>query len=266
MRRAFKPKEIDDERVVMRGLPRWPWRWRGGAAPGGRDRRRESQPTARSAYDAAAQWRGLRTRLSSRSMWPAVRAAEGRQRGALWPRRVPARRHHDAAQRRCGLLRRRAERWLRNNHTEAQIAAFKAQIDALNANLKAWRAKRAMHPLRVRARCRHARAGQCQPWQRDPREDFFTAVLRVWIGDKRSTPISRRDGRRLTHRHTTLHGVSRPTRSDAMTETLLPVLQKHPFVAESRGAQERLAESRGSAFRRRPHHLPRGETTRPSTC
>src|SRR5512137_177874 len=26
---------------------------------------------------------------------------------------------------------------LRNNHTEAQIAAFKAQIDALNANLKA---------------------------------------------------------------------------------------------------------------------------------
>lgn len=76
---------------------------------------------------------------------------------------------------------------LRANHTEAQVAAFKSQIDTLNANLKAvGEAKKGdvIHfeylpesgtRVTVNGQARgNAIAG----------EDFFTAVLRIWIGDK----------------------------------------------------------------------------------
>lgn len=76
---------------------------------------------------------------------------------------------------------------LRDNHTEAQFAAMKPQIDALNANLKAvGEAKKGdvIHfefvpdtgtQVTVNGQARgSAIAG----------EDFFTAVLRIWLGDK----------------------------------------------------------------------------------
>lgn len=76
---------------------------------------------------------------------------------------------------------------LRNNHSEAQLAAFASQIETLNANLKAvGEAKKgdAIHfefvpdtgtRILVNGQPRgNAIAG----------EDFFAAVLRIWIGDK----------------------------------------------------------------------------------
>lgn len=76
---------------------------------------------------------------------------------------------------------------LRNNHTEAQIAGFKTQIDALNANLKAVGEAKKGDVIHFEylpdAGTRITVNGQ-------PRgtaiagEDFFTAVMRVWLGDK----------------------------------------------------------------------------------
>jgi len=76
---------------------------------------------------------------------------------------------------------------LRNNHSEAQMAAMKAQVDVLNANFKAaGEAKKGdvIHlefvpdtgtRLTVNGQPRgNAIAG----------EDFFTALLRIWLGDK----------------------------------------------------------------------------------
>jgi hypothetical protein len=76
---------------------------------------------------------------------------------------------------------------LRNNHTEAQIAAFKAQIDALNANLKAvGEAKKgdAIHFEFVPDAGTRVLVNGQPRGNAIPGEDFFTAVLRVWIGDK----------------------------------------------------------------------------------
>jgi hypothetical protein len=76
---------------------------------------------------------------------------------------------------------------LRNNHTEAQFAAMKPQIDALNANLKAvGEAKKGdvIHFEFV------PDAGTRVTVNGQPRgsmiagEDFFTSVLRIWLGDK----------------------------------------------------------------------------------
>ncbi len=76
---------------------------------------------------------------------------------------------------------------LRANHTEAQVAAFKSQIDTLNANLKAvGEAKKgdvihfeylpdAGTRVTVNGQARGAAIAG---------EDFFTAVMRIWIGDK----------------------------------------------------------------------------------
>ena len=76
---------------------------------------------------------------------------------------------------------------LRNNHSEAQMAAMKAQVDVLNANFKAaGEAKKSdvIHlefvpdtgtRLTVNGQPRgNAIAG----------EEFFTALLRIWLGDK----------------------------------------------------------------------------------
>ena len=76
---------------------------------------------------------------------------------------------------------------LRNNHSEAQLAGFKAQIDALNANLKAvGEAKKGdlIHfEFMPEAGTRVTVNGQARG-SAIPGEEFFTAVLRVWIGDK----------------------------------------------------------------------------------
>jgi hypothetical protein len=76
---------------------------------------------------------------------------------------------------------------LRNNHTEAQLAGFKAQIDALNANLKAvGEAKKGdvihfefVPEVGTRVMVNGQVRGAVIPG-----EDFFTAVLRIWLGDK----------------------------------------------------------------------------------
>jgi Chalcone isomerase-like len=76
---------------------------------------------------------------------------------------------------------------LRNNHTEAQIAGFKAQIDALNANLKAvGEAKKgdAIHFEFVPDGGTRVLVNGQPRGSAIPGEDFFTAVLRIWIGDK----------------------------------------------------------------------------------
>ena len=76
---------------------------------------------------------------------------------------------------------------LRANHTEAQVAGFKAQIDTLNANLKAvGEAKKgdAIHfEYLPESGTRVTVNGQARGTA-IPGEDFFTAVLRIWIGDK----------------------------------------------------------------------------------
>ena len=76
---------------------------------------------------------------------------------------------------------------LRDNHTDAQFAALKPQIDALNANLKAvGEAKKgdvihfefvpdAGTQVTVNGQVRGSVIAG---------EDFFTSVLRIWLGDK----------------------------------------------------------------------------------
>ncbi|MCE2917369.1 MAG: chalcone isomerase family protein [Rubrivivax sp.] len=76
---------------------------------------------------------------------------------------------------------------LRSNHSESQMAGWKAQIDTLNANLKAaGEAKKGdvIHFEFVpEAGTRVTVNGQARGTA-IPGEDFFTAVLRIWIGDK----------------------------------------------------------------------------------
>lgn len=76
---------------------------------------------------------------------------------------------------------------LRDNHTEAEFAAMKPKIDVLNANLKAvGEAKKgdvihfeyvpnAGTQVTVNGKARGSVIAG---------EDFFTAVLRIWLGDK----------------------------------------------------------------------------------
>jgi len=76
---------------------------------------------------------------------------------------------------------------LRNNHSEAQLAGWKSQIDALNASLKAaGEAKKGdvIHfefapEVGTRITVNGKGVGSAIPG-----EDFFTAVLRIWLGDK----------------------------------------------------------------------------------
>jgi hypothetical protein len=76
---------------------------------------------------------------------------------------------------------------LKANLTEQQLAGFKAQVDALNANLKAvGEAKKGdlIHfEFTPEAGTRVLVNGQPRGTA-IPGDDFFAAVLRIWIGDK----------------------------------------------------------------------------------
>lgn len=76
---------------------------------------------------------------------------------------------------------------LRSNHTEAQFVAMKAQMDALNANLKAVGEVKKGDVINFEfvpdAGTRVTVNGQVRG-SVIPGEDFFTSVLRIWIGDK----------------------------------------------------------------------------------
>ena len=76
---------------------------------------------------------------------------------------------------------------LRDNHSEAQLAAMKSQVEALNATLKAaGEAKKGdvIHfeftpDMGTRVSINGQAKGSAIAG-----EDFFTAVLRIWLGDK----------------------------------------------------------------------------------
>jgi hypothetical protein len=76
---------------------------------------------------------------------------------------------------------------LKANLTEQQLAGFKSQIDALNANLKAvGEAKKGdlIHfEFTPEAGTRVLVNGQARG-SAIPGDEFFAAVLRIWIGDK----------------------------------------------------------------------------------
>ncbi len=76
---------------------------------------------------------------------------------------------------------------LRNNHTEAQVAAFKPQIDAMNAALKAIdEAKKGdvVHFEYLPDSGTRVTVNGQQKGPSIPGEDFFNAMLRIWLGDK----------------------------------------------------------------------------------
>lgn len=76
---------------------------------------------------------------------------------------------------------------LKANHSDAQLAGWKTQIDALNANLKAvGEAKKGdlIHFEYVPEAGTRVMVGGQPRGSVIPGEDFFTAVLRIWIGDK----------------------------------------------------------------------------------
>jgi hypothetical protein len=76
---------------------------------------------------------------------------------------------------------------LQKNHSEAQLAGFKAQIESLNANLKAaGEAKKGdvIHlDFAPDAGTRVVVNGKPQG-SAIAGDDFYTAVLRIWLGDK----------------------------------------------------------------------------------
>jgi hypothetical protein len=76
---------------------------------------------------------------------------------------------------------------LRNNHTEAQLAAFKPQIDGMNAALKAIDEAKKGDVLHFEylpdSGTRITVNGQ-QKGPNMPGEEFFAAMLRIWLGDK----------------------------------------------------------------------------------
>ena len=76
---------------------------------------------------------------------------------------------------------------LKANHPEAQLAGWKTQIDALNAALKAAGEARKGDVIRIEftpeAGTRVLHNGQPRG-AAIPGEDFYTALLRIWLGDK----------------------------------------------------------------------------------
>ena len=76
---------------------------------------------------------------------------------------------------------------LRNNHTEAQLAGWKSQIETLNTSLKAAGEAKKGDVIHLEfvpdAGTRVVVNGQPRG-SVIPGEDFFTAVLRIWLGDK----------------------------------------------------------------------------------
>jgi Chalcone isomerase-like len=76
---------------------------------------------------------------------------------------------------------------LKNNHTEAQLAAFKPQIEAMNAALKAVdEAKKgdALNFEYLPDSGTRITVNGTQKGPSIPGEDFFAAMLRIWLGDK----------------------------------------------------------------------------------
>jgi len=76
---------------------------------------------------------------------------------------------------------------LRNNHSEAQLAGFKSQIEAMNSALKAINEAKKGDVLHFEylpdSGTRITLNGQ-QKGSSIPGEDFFAAMLRIWLGDK----------------------------------------------------------------------------------
>jgi hypothetical protein len=76
---------------------------------------------------------------------------------------------------------------LKNNHSEAQLAGFKAQIDAMNAALKAVNEAKKGDVLHFEylpdSGTRITVNGQPKGAS-IAGEDFYTAMLRIWLGDK----------------------------------------------------------------------------------
>ena len=76
---------------------------------------------------------------------------------------------------------------LRDNHTEAQFAAMKSQIEALNANLKAvGEAKKGdvIHFEYVPDAGTRVTVNSAPRGSVIAGEDFFASVLRIWLGEK----------------------------------------------------------------------------------
>ena len=76
---------------------------------------------------------------------------------------------------------------LRKNHGEAPLTGFKAQIEALNANLKAAGEAKKGDVIQLEftpeTGTRVTVNGQAKG-SAIPGEDFYTALLRIWLGDK----------------------------------------------------------------------------------
>lgn len=76
---------------------------------------------------------------------------------------------------------------LRNNHSEAQFASFKPQIDALNAAIKAIDEAKKGDAVHIEylpdSGTRITHNGQ-QKGASIPGEEFYAAMLRIWLGDK----------------------------------------------------------------------------------
>ncbi len=76
---------------------------------------------------------------------------------------------------------------LRKNHSEAQLAGWKAQIETLNANLKVAGEAKKRDVIHLEflpdTGTRLVVNGQAKG-AAIPGEDFYAAVLRIWIGDK----------------------------------------------------------------------------------
>jgi hypothetical protein len=76
---------------------------------------------------------------------------------------------------------------LRTNHTEAQFAAMKGQVEALNATLKAVGEAKKGDAIHIEfvpdSGTRVTVNGQARG-STIAGEDFFTAILRIWLGEK----------------------------------------------------------------------------------
>jgi hypothetical protein len=76
---------------------------------------------------------------------------------------------------------------LRNNHSEAQFASFKPQIDVLNAAIKAIDEAKKGDAVHIEylpdSGTRITHNGQ-QKGASIPGEEFYAAMLRIWLGDK----------------------------------------------------------------------------------
>jgi Chalcone isomerase-like len=76
---------------------------------------------------------------------------------------------------------------LKNNHSEAQLAGFKAQVEGLNAALKAVDAVKKGQVVNIEylpESGTRVTLGGAQKGPSIPGEDFYNAVLRIWLGDK----------------------------------------------------------------------------------